>query len=115
RPSGCRRPLYDPRAMAQESRLRPGHFVGALLLPAPLLLPALVPLRALTPGLAYALTAGRWLAALGAASALVSILVRSRRAGPDVWRPVSDRLERVPSRPLWLLAWAIGVMAVWVA
>src|SRR5437899_1851039 len=101
--------------MARESRLRPGHFVGALLLPAPLVLPALVRLRALTPGLAYTLTAGRWLVALGAASALVSILVRSRGAAPDVWRPVSERLECVPSRPLWLAVWAVSLTAVWIA
>jgi hypothetical protein len=101
--------------MRPESRPEPGFAVKPLLLAVPLLLPALVPLRVLTPGLAFAVTAGRSLVVLGTVSAFVSLWIRSRGRATQTWPLVSARAEDASPRRLWLLAWAASLLAVWAA
>jgi hypothetical protein len=77
----------------------------ALLLPAPLLLPLFLPLRVLTPGLAFAVTAGRWLAVLGAVCALIRLL-------PWSWPRLRETRWRSAA---WPIAWAVSLIGVWLA
>src|SRR5215470_13829192 len=75
-----------------------------VLLLAPLLLPAFVPLSRLTPGLAFALTSGRWLILLGAIASIV-LLARDPRH-PE--RSEGSGHSPIPPPRLFLLTWVLG-------
>jgi hypothetical protein len=64
--------MGSPRRLLLASR--------ALLLLAPLLVPLVLPLGSLPPGLAFALTSGRWLIVLGAAAGFVAMALAPKEA-----------------------------------
>jgi hypothetical protein len=84
----------------------------ALLLATPLLLPLLVPLDRLPPGLAFLLTRGGWLILVGTAAAvLASALPDSGVGRRSVWSRVEARLAAVPARAFLWGGFAVALAA----
>jgi hypothetical protein len=88
---------------------RAGLLARPLLLGLPLLTPLVVDLAQLPPGLAYAVTEGRWLVLAGMAGALVSLALRSWGCRPHIPPSVAAWCSERSQGRVWAALWLAGV------